>query len=607
MELSSRCVQILLEIARERTPLQVDKLITRLGVTRRSLYYDLPKINDWLAANNLGKIETIRGQIVLKATDFHEVERLLTNYSSYIFSMEERRALTIFAIAASVFPITIDALSELLDVSKNTVLGDIKECKKLLEPARVSITAKRGYSIEGDEIALRKLIYKQIFTLKNEYPQKVLKEFLQKSLSELTDNNQLDFCSLVKKGIEEYEHSLGTWLIFNEMPSLETMILFACVRSAMRRPCLLNAQEKNALKNTKEYKAVIMMMHSLFEAGISLQMDEAYYVTILLLGVKNFDFNLTDVESDFIWRFTISLVDNFERVACVSFEGKRQFLVRLYSHIKPMYYRLKYGIYAGAALTSQIISMYEIVYEFTRDALARTNDEMSNLIAEEELAYLCVYMASNLGERAIQPLHVRPRILIICGAGVATSVLLREQLSDFLGDAFTYHLAPTRQATELDFSDYSLVVTTIPLGMEDEKIVQASPILSEENKARIMKAVYRAPLRLKEFLRLEKTFLRCTAATVKDAIREASEMLGVHEIQQRSTPHEAAPGIALEFVQKENGKVEFCILLFQTPLKWDGIKIEAMVLLATVDNFTHLPLLRELYTYLKDGSLSGCM
>jgi len=655
------------QLLREKDGPQADELIARLTITRRVLTYDLSKINDWLSIHKLGKVEAAAGRLFLRTESPREIERLLGNFSSLVFSVEERRALEILSIALSASPVTSNTLQTLLGVSKNTILGDIKECRSQLAPLhlRIGATGKRGYHLEGDEVAIRKLIGQQILVLGNDYAQSVLSTLLQRTLATLTENDQIDFRQLVKEGVEDYERSLGTWLVFGDQMSPEAMILSACIRSVMGRPYPLDAQEKEALKNTREYSAVLLILHKLFDANINLRMDEAYYITILFLGIKNFDFDSAEAENDFIQEFSQSLVDNFERIACVSFEDKRQFLGRLYQHVRPMYYRLKYGIRMGATFSDQIRAMYESVYAFTRDALERTHGEMSSLIVEEELAYLCVYMASYLGVETAHPQRTRLRILIICGAGVAASVLLREQLTDLLGDAFEFNLVPARQVEELELSSYCLVVTTVPLGTEDDRIIQTGPILSEQSRDRIVDIICQTsteteilqevaellelvrkhtaisdesnlrrdlirhairktrrrevpitPPALRELI--ESGRLRFSSAeTIEGAISDAAERLEftpsgrkaftktlLTRIENRSEPYDATPGFALEYCRKSSGGVDLSVVIFQKPLKWGRQKVRALVVLATVDNFSHFPLLHALYHYLKNERLT---
>ena len=666
MELNSRCIQVLQQLVREKDGLRADELITQLTITRRMLTYDLGKVGDWLASHKLGKVETVSGRLFLRTESPGEIERLLGSFSSLVFSVEERRTLELLFIALSASPVTSGTLQVLLGVSKNTILGDIKECRAQLEPLslRIGTAGKRGYLLEGDEVAVRKLIGQQLLVLGNDYSQSLLGDLLQHSLEVLTGNDQIDFHQLVKEGVEDYERSLGTWLVFGDQMSPETMILSACIRSVMGFPYPLDALEKEALKNTREYSAVLLILHKLFDANINLRMDEAYYITILFLGIKNFDFDSAEAENDFIQEFSQSLVDNFERIACVSFEDKRQFLGRLYQHVRPMYYRLKYGIRMGATFFDQIRAMYESVYIFTRDALERTHGEMSGLIVEEELAYLCVYMASYLGAETAQPQRAQLRILIICGAGVAASVLLREQLADLLGDTFEYKLVPARQAEELELSSYCLVVTTVPLETEDDRVIQTGPILSEQSRDRITDiicqtsgeaqtlqeitdlleiirnhaAISDEPKLRRELIRhairkerrgevptvppnlkklLESGRIRFSnAETIEEAVSDATEQMDftpsgrwhftkalLARIKSRPEPYDLAPGVMLEHCRRPSEGVDLNIIIFRKPVKWGRQKIRILVILATVDNFTHFPLLHELYYYLKDERL----
>ena len=667
MELNNRCIQILRQTAMQKDGLLSGELLMQLGITRRILYYDMAKINDWLAAFKLGRVDASAGRMYLRTDNLREVERLLNNFSAYVFSVKERRALAILYIALSVSPVTCATLQSLLDVSNNTVLGDIRDCKALLKSFRLRIdtVGSRGYRIQGDEAAVRKLVEQQLYLLKNEYPLSLVGSLLQGSFVALTGNGSMDFRQLVKEGMEDYERSLGTWLVFSDLAFPEALIMSACIRCMTGHPWSLDLPEKDALKNTREYGAVLLMIRKLFDVGISLRIDESYYITILFLGIKNFDFNSSNAENDFIRKFSADLVDCFEQIACVSFKEKHAFIDRLCLHIRPMYYRLKYGIRINAALTGQIRTMYVSVYEFTRRALQRASSEMSSLIADDELVYLCVYMVSYLDEKNAQPKRLG-QILIVCGAGVAASVLLREQLYALLGDAFEYHLFPARRAEELVLSRYDLVVTTVPFDTNADWVIHTGPILSEQSKDRAMDIVCRAdryfsvsretedilqivrksasihnnrqlvkdlarymirkkegaggipcaPPGLREMLRnrlvirlSDATTLGETAQDVCALIEHAperrerlTEMLAAH-LEQRPELYEIAPGIALECCRKKTGSVELGILIFRSPLRWGRQKVDMLVVLATVDNFAHFPLLQELYRYLDDESI----
>ncbi len=650
----------------------VTELLVRLGIARRALYYDLPKINDWLAYYKLGTVEVTGGKLVLYSENSREVARLLSSFSAYHFSVEERRAMEILCIALDATPVTSERLQSLLDVSKNTVLNDIKEWKVLLEPFRLRIdnTGKKGYRLLGEEVAVRKLIGQQLYVLENEYPKSTLVSLLQNSLATLTGNHRVDFRNLVKTGVQDYEHSINTWLVLSEMDYEIAMILAACIRYIKGFPYKMDAQEKEALKNTREYSAVLLIIRKLYDADIDLRLDESYYITILFLGIKNFDFNSSAAENSYIQQFSINLVYNFERIACVSFEDKRQFLNRLCQHIRPMYYRLKYGIRVGNTLLDQIQAMYTSVYEYTRRAVQRTGGEMNSLITQEELAYLCIYMASFLGEATPKPQRQRQQVLIICGAGVAASVLLREQLAELLGDAFEYHLVPAPRVAGENLSAYCLIVTTVPMDAGGNKVLQTGPILSEESKNRIVNIVsgsseffsagqeaaeilevVRKSVKLQDESRLLRDLLRYTiqkeraivppgpapslrevlqdtssiriseADTLEAAIWDAGGLLGgslhrdvfasemLSHIHPRKDICEISDGVALEYCLKSNigGVGMGIVLLPRCHVKFGNKEVRMLVVLATVDNATHYPLLNEIYRYFGDPRFGRLM
>lgn len=667
MELNSRCIQILREAIREPKGIGLIQLLARLQITRRALYYDLPKINQWLELQQLGAIEISGGRVTLHNSDPQKIEQLLGSYQLYHYSVEERRALEILWICLSAEPVTIEMLQTLLDVSRNTVLGDIKEIKSMLEAYRLTIetTGKKGYQISGDEVAIRKLIGQQIYLLENEYPKSVLYGLFQSSLATLTGNHGADFRQMVIQSVQEYEQNINTCLVLSEIDYEVAMILSACIRCIKGHAYKVPPQEKEALKNTREYGAVLVIVRKLHGLFVYLSDDETYYIAILFLGIKNFDFNSAAAENSYIQNFSVNLIHNFERIACVTFSDKRQFLNRLCQHTRPMYYRLKYGIRVTNPLLEHIQTEYNSIYHYTRRAVELTRGELGSLITQEELAYLAVYMASYLSKATESTANVSRRVLIICGAGVAASVLLREQLTQLLGDLFEYQLSPAPRVAGENLRDYYLIVTTVPMGVEQGNIIQTGPILSEENKDQIIRIILESNLLdgaaqeaedilevvqscvpvpdqerlLRELQRytikraqmrsqpqnaptLQELVQRGSLIRLSDtevfsmALQQAGETLDpkfarayaeemVFHLRLGGSIYEICPGIALEYCCRPRAtEVNVGVLVFpKKPARFGRHNIHILVTLQTVDNLTHYPLLDQIYRYFSDPQL----
>lgn len=669
MDLNSRCIGLLKEIAHEKSGVAVHVLLSKLNITKRALYYDLTKINDWLSSHNLGTVEIAEKKLTLETNDRQAVISLLDSLSSYNFSGIERRALEILYITLDTLPSSIERMQNLFDVSKNTIFSDIKTQKAMLKDYSLNMeTSKRGYAITGEEIAVRKLIGRQVYYLENNHTKSILLTLIQSSMETLTGNRTINYHELVKSGVRDFERSSNTYLLLSDVDYEIIMILVACIRSLKGYSCMMEEQEQDTIKNTSAYSTVLLIMRKLYEANINLGIDESYYITLLFLGIKNFDFNSSAAESSYIWQFSMQLIQNFERIACVNFEDKQNLLSRLCLHIRPMYYRIKYGIGIKNSLFLQIKDMYATIYRYTLRALEMTGGELYELISEEEIAFLCIYMASYLNLNAAMPLRNNSQILIICGTGMAASVLLREQLIEIFGNLFQYHLVPAPETAEKHLGDYCMVISTVPMGENIDNIFYTGPILSDESKNEIISYLSRisefAPITrkvnevlkivkknadvldeeklfndlarvyihqhkfqifqtpsLRELLKRDSSIIISRAKEFTTAVFEVAGLITKNAVYQSiyrdeilahlqsgNGIYEIVPGVALEYCHKhsENAHVALGLVIFPyEPVRYDGHSINMLIVISAIDNTTHFSLLDEVYQMFTEKGLGA--
>lgn len=660
MNLNSRCAGLLRELSAAGGSLPVEEMLLRAGISRRALHYDLGKINNWLAFQGLGA--AILSGKTLSLTGGNacrdRLSALLDAQGSVSLSMEQRRALVLLLIATAPLALTVERLQEKLNVSKNTVLGDLRELKGVLSDCGLSLrhTVRDGYAFQGDEIALRRLLGRQIRILGGS-PGDLSREVLHDALDVLCGNTGVDYFSLVREGVRDYERALGTCLVADAAGWEPLMTLLSVIRGMLGHRCEIGEEEKRSLQDSEQFKAVGLITRRLVEAGAALEQEEIYYLCILYLGVKNYDPEPHAAEIDFIGDFTTQLMRNFERAACVRFPEPERLRKRLYLHIWPMYYRVKYGVRAENALTHEVRLMYDWVYSYTRLALKKTGGEIEALITEEEIAYLCVYMGGNLQRWDHRQLAEKRKILILCGTGVAASVLLREQMAEMFGNTFHYILVPASRLGEEQLDSYCLVISTVACVPEAGHIVRTGPVLSEENKSRIIDYVMRLDdfffLRQEAEQNLEimrrhasvsdpralfrelfcagvrraysdtaKTtpqlpellhrdiILQSTADTAAQAMDElgvslagtradgerlAREMLGhIYSKPDFADPFEISEGILLEHCRGD--EIDARIMLLPDAPKLFGEKpVYAIIAVSVVDNMSHLPLIADLY------------
>ena len=109
MELRKRQAKILQDLF-EKKRISVDAILDEYGISKRTLYYDLNKINDWLSEDNFGMANIEDKEIVIEITNLSGIEKQMHKGKEYYFSSEERRAIEFLFITLNCEKIVIDDL-----------------------------------------------------------------------------------------------------------------------------------------------------------------------------------------------------------------------------------------------------------------------------------------------------------------------------------------------------------------------------------------------------------------------------------------------------------------------------------------------------------------
>ena len=117
-----------------KNPTIKDKyLIEKLNLTKRKLDYSIEKINDWLELNNIQPITKKNCKFyfekeVLKILQVTDEENMMLFHTS-----RERIELILLVLLTSKEKILLSKIAEELNVTKNTVLNDIKIAREDLK------------------------------------------------------------------------------------------------------------------------------------------------------------------------------------------------------------------------------------------------------------------------------------------------------------------------------------------------------------------------------------------------------------------------------------------------------------------------------------------
>lgn len=467
--LSERCKKIMHLLLREHDFVSMKKIVETTGVSRRSIYYDICNINEWLDERGIGELEVERGKgVMIPLADRGRIEDSLEDKQQedyYVFLPSERVKIIICYIIHSKAPVYIEQIMETCQVSRNTVFGDMRAVTQKFQEYGLELKyeSKKGYRAVGDAIRARALFFLYFNTLRPLFDSGVLKFFNRDEIQEYYGQ----LVSLQKELKVEYV----------EGNLLALAALMPVMLDNTEKLCFPGLK-KEEIFHSKEFRLVEKYFSELDES-------EKIYLCLHLLGSRisvATDEFFEDRADQSVYGITKALVTEFEKTACVDFESKEELERSLFVHIKTSMYRYRYGIQIGNPMSDDIIREYPNLFDLTK-IVSQYLEQMVGLpIPDSEVAYLALHFGAHL---KISRYHGdRLRVLIVCANGISTGNMIKREVKKLLPEA---EIAGVVAAMDVfnaqDVCD--LVISTVNIKSVLPVIV-VNPILTDEDRKYIL-------------------------------------------------------------------------------------------------------------------------
>ena len=165
----------------------IDDICVDLKCARRTLYYNIHKLNTILKDHGFQTIEL--GSGILRVPDGLEAgarTAILSSDPEYVFSSEERKLIISVKVGISSRPVTVESLMQLLNVSRNTILAEVTELRGILKQKEVFLKShsKGGYDLDGDEIMVRNAVIECLNQPENLKMQQIMEEMITGAVNE---------------------------------------------------------------------------------------------------------------------------------------------------------------------------------------------------------------------------------------------------------------------------------------------------------------------------------------------------------------------------------------------------------------------------------------
>ena len=490
MFLTPRETIILKELLQSASPVTVERLMSLLKVSKRTVYRELANLE--LSLESIGaKLEKeSRGRFRLLAEDAAKAKILsiVSEDEPSELSATERQHAILLQLLNSDEPISLQPFLDEYLISNTTFFADIKQLELRLARLPLTITRNRGYELAGSE-KYRRLLLANILGIEiNEYHFFHFSELEDKEsfFLQFVNQEQLLFAQkLVREIVEPRFSDLSD-------RKLEFLILMLTISmDRVPRGCQL-VEDFYAGQINKE---LLDLAKQIF-AKIAAHTKQLYAVSEVVFFANLLGDFFSDLDSDFFnesfdprLAYQVKqLIENVSRDAEVNFFEDSNLYKMLLTHLSAALSRaiLNQGNLNNPIL-ERIMAQYSEVAGAIRKALPKVFPQQE--FSEEEIAYMVLHFANSL-ERS--PKVIAVDIAGISPSGLASTRMLEMRLRKhfpFINEIVFFRIA---DLGKLNLEEkFDLTISTSLLPGYSGKYLLVSPLLLED-EIKQLKEAFRA-------------------------------------------------------------------------------------------------------------------
>ena len=453
----------------------------KYSLTRRQFGYSFNKINEWLMTNNLPVIERTRqGHFIIDQSVFTKlsVEEEGAPVDTTVLSESQRVHFIIMMLLSSNEELSLNHFSIELDISKNTILSDLKRVQMYLNQYDLNIrySRKSGYLLEGKEFQIRKLLITLTYQLLKVPNGKIrIKALANIHTEEINEFNNR---------IESVENNLNLKFTDEKMATMPFILILILRRIEKGNEINSFSIQYNELSTTKEYQAT----EEIFRDVKQIPVEERLFITLHLLTTNVYwSEYLTD--DDTVTKL-VPAIDTmlrlFEKSACIYLQDREQLLNKLLQHLKPAYYRIKYQLTEMIDIQESLRGKFKELHHLVKRSTGPLEDLIGFEIPASETTYITMLIGGWITRQG-DSIEKKVKAIVVCPQGVSVSKLMFNELRElFPGFVFLDSLS-VREFLDYDL-DHDIVFS--PTSLEtDKKLFISKPFLGREEKYRLRKQV----------------------------------------------------------------------------------------------------------------------
>lgn len=471
------------------------QLARKLGVSERTIRYEVAALSDWLGERGIALERTPRKGFSICTPDVARVAELLSksevtpDAKAVYLSQDQRSQAIVAALLDDTCPGTLAGIAGALGVSRTTAARDMRHASEWLALHGVEVCPLNngGWKLDVDEYGRRR----------------AMAEFIEMGLGGYAglmslrpsefDSNGTTFAS--EAVIERAAEALGRYLDeAGECLTDAAYIDLACQLSATsfrtRHGHYAPALPGELATMTGDDRLALASL--LGEVGVPGGGDDFEHeidaLGVLLLAAPRMRTDASGcVRADTAERVMSKLLSIVSEQIGYDLYLDDELIDGLRVHIQALLARERLGLKAKCDLLPNIKARFPELFETCQKAMLAAQEEYGLRADDDEVGFVVMYVGAALERLRKAPLIDRSvRAVLVCGAGVGTVAFLSRSLAREFPHLEIVAKLSTRSCYQYDYSDADVVLTTVELPtMPPRPVIRVTPMLSRADVRKI--------------------------------------------------------------------------------------------------------------------------
>ncbi|MGM0168848.1 mannitol operon transcriptional antiterminator [Enterococcus sp. AZ135] len=477
MYISRRVKQIILLLIDSREALSIKEVATRLKLSERTVYREMEDVRNQIEKQGL-ELASIPNKGMIIEGKLEKIQNFKAALSSEVkdkdYRAEERIDLILLFLLMEDDYVKLQSISSFLEVSLSTIKKDQAQVKEYLKKANISLISKmgEGIQVEGSlyqkHICLMDILTKNLditilfawLRKMNSYPSVFLKMTEAKYGSIFEETYQVIETMAIEQSVK-----------VSDAERIEFILLVGLWRHAVTNKEELIFNESIGAQN-----ALVEKIHQTLKQSVSNEVADDY--SNYLMWIIQIYFGERDAESSGVNNISdlpekiIELIQGIENRLGITLADNSDLIIGLQKHLSKAINRVNSGISIRNPLENEIKQNYHSLYVMVTESSSETFGK--NFFPEDEIGYLVLYFAVALDKLVRKSF----RVLVVCSSGMGSAKMLSSRLEREIPELYVKKITSLIELVDIDIQEYELVLSTVPLFLQDNDYMQVSPLLN---------------------------------------------------------------------------------------------------------------------------------